>query len=141
MLVNQHSASAAEIVAACLQDHHRAVIVGQRSYGKGTVQKLIDLEKNCGALKLTTASYWRPSGKNIHRPPNAGADADWGVSPDQRGKVDVAADEQNRWRAWRAERDLFPSAPPTATAKKPTEPFVDRPLLRAVEIVEKEADR
>jgi carboxyl-terminal processing protease len=138
VLINQQSASAAEIVAACLQDHHRAVIVGQRSYGKGTVQKLIDLEKNCGALKLTTASYWRPSGKNIQRPPNAGADADWGVSPDQRGKVDVAADEQNRWRAWRAERDQFPSAA-NGNGKKPTEPFVDRPLLRAVEIVEKEA--
>ncbi len=139
VLVNQQSASAAEIVAACLQDHHRAAIVGQRSYGKGTVQKLIDLEKNGGALKLTTASYWRPSGKNIHRPPNAGPDADWGVSPDQRGKVDMAADEQNRWRAWRVQRDLFPSAAANGNGKKPTQPFVDRPLLRAVEIVEKEA--
>jgi carboxyl-terminal processing protease len=139
VLVNQQSASAAEIVAACLQDHHRAVIVGQRSYGKGTVQKLIDLEKDCGAMKLTTASYWRPSGKNIHRPPNAGANADWGVSPDQRGKVDLAADEQNRWRAWRAHRDLFSSPAANGNGKKPAKPFVDQPLLRAVEIVEKDA--
>ncbi len=138
VLVNQQSAGAAEIVAACLQDHHRAVIVGQRSYGKGTVQKLIDLEKDSGALKLTTASYWRPSGKNIHRPPNAGANADWGVSPDPRGRVDLAADEQNRWRAWRVHRDLFSSAA-NGNGKKPTEPFVDRPLLQAVEIVEKDA--
>jgi carboxyl-terminal processing protease len=136
VLVNQQSASAAEIVAACLRDHHRATIVGQRSYGKGTVQRIMDLERNCGALKLTTASYWRPSGKNIHRPPNAGADADWGVSPDPAGKVDLTAEEQNRWRAWRAERDQPPSA---ANGKKPAEPFVDRPLQRAVEILEKEA--
>ncbi len=139
VLVNQQSASAAEIVAACLQDHHRATVVGQRSYGKGTVQKLIDLEKDCGAMKLTTASYWRPSGKNIHRPPNAGASADWGVSPDPRGKVDMTADEQNRWRAWRAQRDLFAPAATNGNGKKPAEPFVDRPLLRAVEIVEKDA--
>jgi carboxyl-terminal processing protease len=138
VLVNQQSASAAEIVAACLKDHHRATIVGQRSYGKGTVQRVIDLEKNCGALKLTTASYWRPSGKNIQRPPNAGADADWGVSPDPTGKVDLTAEEQNRWRAWRAERDQPPSAA-NGNGKNPAEPFVDRPLQRAVEIVEKEA--
>jgi carboxyl-terminal processing protease len=139
VLVNQQSASAAEIVAACLQDHHRATIVGQRSYGKGTVQKLIDLEKDCGAMKLTTASYWRPSGKNIHRPPNVGASADWGVLPDQRGKVDLPAEEQNRWRAWRAQRDMFSAATANGNEKKPAESFVDRPLLRAVEIVEKDA--
>ena len=68
VLVNDQTASAAEIVAACLQDHHRAMIVGQRTYGKGTIQEVIDLEKGCGAMKLTTASYWRPSGKNINRP-------------------------------------------------------------------------
>jgi carboxyl-terminal processing protease len=136
VLVNQQSASAAEIVAACLEDHHRAVIVGQRSYGKGTVQQIIDLEKNCGALKLTTASYWRPSGKNIQRPPNAGADADWGVSPDPAGKMELSPEEQNRWRAWRAERDQPPSAA-NGNGKK-AQPFIDRPLQRAVELLEKE---
>jgi carboxyl-terminal processing protease len=137
VLVNQQSASAAEIVAACLKDHHRAVIVGQRSYGKGTVQQLIDLEKNCGALKLTTASYWRPSGRNIQRPQHAGPDADWGVSPDPAGKVELTPEEQNRWRAWRAERDQPPSAA-NGNGKKAAEPFVDRPLERAVELLEKE---
>ena len=72
VLIDQNTASAAEIVAACLQDHHRAVIVGQRSYGKGTIQEIIDLESGCGAMKLTTASYWRPSGRNIARPHDAG---------------------------------------------------------------------
>ena len=63
VLVNQYSAGASEIVAACLQDHHRAAIAGQRTYGKGTVQKVIDLDDRWGALKLTTASYWRPATK------------------------------------------------------------------------------
>ena len=63
----RQSASASELVAACLQDHGRAKIVGMRSYGKGTVQNLIELENGRSALKLTTASYWRPSERNIHR--------------------------------------------------------------------------
>ena len=71
VIVNQDTASAAEIVAACLQDHRRAAVVGQRTYGKGTVQDLIDLEPGCGGMKLTTKSYWRPSGKDIRRPPDA----------------------------------------------------------------------
>ncbi len=69
IIVNHYSASASEIVAACLQDHHRAVIVGERSWGKGSVQNVIELENGTSALKLTTASYHRPSGKNIHRFP------------------------------------------------------------------------
>ena len=139
VLVNQQTASAAEIVAACLQDHHRAAIVGGRTYGKGTVQEVIDLEKGCGALKLTTSSYWRPSGKNIHRPPTAGIKADWGVSPDEGCKVALTSEEQTRWRLWRAHRDAFQSAANNGKGKKDAEPFVDRALWRAVECVEKEA--
>ena len=63
VIVNQYSASAAEIVAACLQDNKRAVVVGERSFGKGTVQQLLPLGN--GLLKLTWASFWRPSGANI----------------------------------------------------------------------------
>ena len=57
VLVNQNSASAAEIVSACLQDHKRAKVVGQRSYGKGSVQNIIDLEDGNSVLKLTVATY------------------------------------------------------------------------------------
>ena len=88
VLVNRYSASASEIVSACLQDHGRAVVVGERSYGKGSVQNVIKMENGASALKLTTASYWRPSGRNIHRFPDAkdfeaaGIDPDeWGVLP------------------------------------------------------------
>jgi len=138
VLVNPQSASAAEIVAACLQDHHRATILGARSYGKGTVQELMNLEKGCGAMKLTTSSYWRPSGKNIQRPPKAEAGAAWGVSPDEGCTVALDAEEQNRWRAWRAHRDVFQTAANRSDSKHPAEPFVDRPLQRAVEYLEKE---
>jgi carboxyl-terminal processing protease len=139
VLVNQQTASAAEIVAACLQDYHRAVIVGQRSYGKGTVQEVLDLEKGCGALKLTTASYWRPSGKNINRPHDAGPKAEWGVSPNEGCKVALGNDEQTRWRLWRARRDAVALAAKNGAATEETGPFVDRPLARAVEYLEKEA--
>ncbi len=134
VLVNDQTASAAEIVAACLQDHHRAVVVGQRSFGKGTVQEVIPLGDDYGAMKLTTASYWRPSGKNIHRPRDAAATADWGVAPDDGCQVDAASDEQDQWRTWRARRYVAPS---TANGdKKTAQPFIDRPLLRTVECVE-----
>src|SRR5262249_54107403 len=82
VLVNQNSASAAEIVSACLQDHKRAKVVGQRTYGKGSVQNIIELEDGNSVLKLTVATYQRPSGKNIHRFKNAKPSDEWGVSPD-----------------------------------------------------------
>jgi carboxyl-terminal processing protease len=139
VLINEKTASAAEIVAACLQDHHRAMIFGGRSYGKGTVQEVIDLEKGCGAMKITTANYWRPNGKNIHRSPDASAKADWGVSPDEGGRMPLSGEEQSRWRVWRARRDASQLPANTATPQDHAEPFVDRPLVRAVEYLEKEA--
>ncbi len=64
VLIDEGSASASEIVAAALQDHNRALIMGQRSFGKGSVQTLLPLTANT-ALKLTTARYYSPSGKSI----------------------------------------------------------------------------
>lgn len=81
VLINRYSASASEIVSACLKDHDRAVLIGERSFGKGSVQNVIELEEGDSVLKLTTASYWRPSGKNIHRFPNAKNEDEWGVRP------------------------------------------------------------
>ena len=64
-LINDGSASASEIVAGALQDHHRAAIMGVKSFGKGSVQTIIPLQKNRGALRLTTSLYYTPSGKSI----------------------------------------------------------------------------
>ena len=64
VLINGGSASAAEIVTGALKDNKRAIIMGQKSFGKGSVQTLIPLD-NGGALKLTTAKYYTPNGKSI----------------------------------------------------------------------------
>ena len=65
VLINEGSASAAEILAGALQDNQRAQLVGARSFGKGSVQSLIPIGDGQTALKLTTAKYYTPSGRSI----------------------------------------------------------------------------
>jgi carboxyl-terminal processing protease len=67
ILISAGSASASEIVAGAVQDHDRGLVVGQTSFGKGSVQSLIDLPGTRAALKLTTAKYYTPAGRSIHR--------------------------------------------------------------------------
>ncbi|MFT3878895.1 MAG: S41 family peptidase [Gemmatales bacterium] len=71
VLVNGGSASASEIVSACIQDHERGVVMGERSYGKGSVQQIrnLDLGGHSGAVKITMAAFYGPSGKNLNRFP------------------------------------------------------------------------
>jgi len=114
ILINRSSASAAEIVSACLQDHDRAVVVGERSYGKGSVQNIIDLEDGNSVLKLTVATYQRPSGKNIHRFKNAKESAEWGVSPNKGLEVKLSPEDYVSWLRARRDRDLV-----TIGKKKP----------------------
>jgi len=141
VLVNHYSASASEIVAACLQDHGRAKIVGQRTWGKGTVQNVIPLEAGHAALKLTTASYWRPSGKNIHRLKDAPEEAEWGVGPDPELEVKLTEEEADAIRQGRRQKDIGAgpgkvAAKPEDTEKTAAPPPEDLQLLKAVEYLQ-----
>lgn len=78
MLVNGGSASASEIVAGALKDHQRAVLVGARTYGKGSVQTIMPLSDG-RAIKLTTSKYYTPAGESI---PGKGIEPDIEVKPD-----------------------------------------------------------
>lgn len=138
VLVNKNSASASEIVAAALQDHDRAVIVGERSFGKGSVQNVIKLpDRNPPvALKLTTASYWRPSGANIHRHADVKETDEWGVKPNHGFEVSLTDAERLQYLRWRRARDIVQGKTSTAPAKKPEkeEPaFTDKMLEKALE--------
>jgi carboxyl-terminal processing protease len=79
VLINEQSASASEIVSGALKDHHRALIVGERTFGKFSVQNLMRLGGTDAHLKLTTAAYYLPNGKSLHRTDDA---TEWGVDPD-----------------------------------------------------------
>jgi carboxyl-terminal processing protease len=138
VLVNQSSASAAEIVSACLQDHKRAKVVGQRSYGKGSVQNILELEGGNSVLKLTVATYQRPSGKNIHRFKNAKESDEWGVSPDPGLEVKLSPEQYVSLARARRQRDLVsnrrtrrPDTPPAEAAKKAenAKPDADAPKV------------
>jgi carboxyl-terminal processing protease len=139
ILINRYSASASEIVSACLQDHERAVIVGERSYGKGSVQNVIEMENHTAALKLTTASYWRPSGKNIHRFPDAKEADEWGVKPNEGFEVKLTDEERLDYLLDRNQRDVVrgkgntSEKPKDDKEKKEKKPFEDRVLNKALE--------
>jgi carboxyl-terminal processing protease len=86
VLINGGSASASEIVAGALQDHKRAIVIGTRSFGKGSVQTIIPLGAN-GAIRLTTARYYTPSGRSIQAK---------GIDPDVMVEQELPPDLQTK---------------------------------------------
>jgi carboxyl-terminal processing protease len=118
VLVNGDSTGGGEIIAAALQDHHRAVIVGQRTRGKGNVQSLTSVASL--GLKVTSGVMLRPSGKNLHRFPDSKPTDDWGVHPDREHRL--SPDLTRALRTWWERQTLRPGA---STERQP----LDDPTL------------
>ena len=142
VLINSNSASASEVVAACLKDHQRAVIVGQRSYGKGSVQSIIPVEGGRAAIRFTTAYYFPPSGQRIHRKPKDTDSDPWGVLPSDGAEV-LLNEEQNRQAIERMRRRSDPlrngalANHPLSKVDDPDDQQIaqDPQLVRAIEIL------
>jgi carboxyl-terminal processing protease len=143
VLINRFSASASEIVAASLQDHGRAIIVGERTFGKGTVQNVIALGDGKRDLKLTTAYYFRPTNKKIHRRPDPtqpdgheSEKEEWGVMPDEGYRIKLSDEELHQWIEWRNRRDV-----PSKNGQPTNSETSDKQLNKAVEYLEKALDK
>jgi C-terminal peptidase prc len=132
VMVNSGSASASEIVSACLQDHKRAVVLGERSYGKGSVQNILPFGPTGGEIKLTTATYWRPSGKNINKASTKGTDEEeWGVTPDKGFIVKLSRAERDQLQEAQRDSEIIPNR--DVQPKEPKPEFKDRQLDSALD--------
>ena len=130
VLINGNSASAAEIVAGSLQARGRAVVVGERSFGKGSVQHLIHLVGHKAAIKLTVAYYRLPDGRIIHRTDKNVLTDLWGVTPDV--KVTLSEDEIQAIQELRRRVDVSPAV--NAVSSPTPELVRDRQLEEALAI-------
>jgi carboxyl-terminal processing protease len=108
VLINEDSTGGAEMIAAALQDHHRAVLVGQRTHGKGNVQKLFGI--GGVGVKVTSGTIRRPSGKELHRFPDSKPDDDWGVRPDPGHEFRVSAEVSRALRTWWEQQTMRPGS-------------------------------
>jgi carboxyl-terminal processing protease len=131
VLINGGSAAASEILAGALQDHKRATVLGTRSFGKGSVQTIIPLGNDVGAMRLTTALYYTPSGRSIQAK---------GVTPDIEVLEDVPA-EPNGKAAVSGEAALKGHLPGAGGEQRPSQSYVptdprdDKALAKALEIL------
>ena len=121
VLINSGTASAAEIVAGALKDTGRAVIVGERSFGKGSVQSVFKLKDGEG-MRLTTARYYTPSGRTIHEK---------GIEPQV--EVVLTAEEDSKLRLQRMRSDV--AAPKEFAQRFDFAPIADRQLQAAVDVL------
>jgi len=126
ILINEGSASGSEIVAACLQDYKRAIILGTKSFGKGSVQTIIPLNDG-SALRLTTSKYFTPLGKEIHNK---------GVLPDivvEEGKIELAPKEEELIEKPQAVFEQFDKK--DAKIEKERDYKSDNQLMRCVDVL------
>jgi carboxyl-terminal processing protease len=128
--VNEHSASASEIVAGALLDNRRALIIGMRTYGKGSVQDVVSLDGG-GRLKMTVAYYYLPSGRLVHRLPDA---EEWGVDPHIAVPMEAAAQREAMRQRHQMEQHHRPPANGEANDQAEAPPqLADVQLQRAID--------
>ena len=134
VIVNGQSASASEIVSGALQQNGRAKILGTRTYGKGSVQEVRELDYNRGTLKFTTALYYLPNGRNINRLSDSTV---WGVDPDP-GMVVAVSDEDyidmiRARREFEVIKAVDPNRPPCGDAAWVRSNLKDEQLAKAID--------
>src|SRR5262249_42546930 len=95
---------------AALQDNNRAVVAGQRTLGKASVQSMMALPAGGMGFKLTTGTFQRPNGKNLHRFPDSKPSDDWGVIPDSKYEFRVSADLSRKLQEWWLLQTLRPGS-------------------------------
>jgi C-terminal peptidase prc len=135
VLVNGATSGGAELVAAALQDHKRAVVAGQRTLGKASVQTPFYMGvPGGGALKVTSGTFIRPSGKNLHRFPESRISDDWGVQPNEEGDCRVSQDLSRRLAQWWLEAGLRPGGSRERIALD--DPTADPQRLHALKLLE-----
>jgi carboxyl-terminal processing protease len=100
VLVNGDTSGGAELIAAALQDHKRALVAGQRTFGKASVQTMVAMPVENLGLRLTTGSFIRPSGKALHRFPDSQPKDDWGVRPEPDLDLPLSPDLSKQLRDW-----------------------------------------
>lgn len=106
LLVDRSSASASEILAGALSDNGRAIVIGERTFGKGLVQAIVPLPSGNGQLKITEADYYLPSGRSLHRQPDSEV---WGVDPTPGYGIELSEEQLIQlWTIRREEEVLRP---------------------------------
>jgi carboxyl-terminal processing protease len=127
VLINRGSASGSEIVAGAMQDHGRAILIGSESFGKGSVQSVISLEDGSG-LRLTTAKYFTPSGRSIHRNEKTGKG---GIQPD----IEIPVDRETEVKLQAQAEEIYAKGKESHSAVVDTDKVKDVALDRAIEIL------
>lgn len=131
VMINEGSASASEILAGALQDHHRAIILGEKSFGKGSVQTVIPL-KDYGAMRITTARYYTPSGRSIQA---KGIEPDIEVKPAKVEELESYALNLSEAELKNALKNDSDDGKKEEKKKKSKEDLEDYQLTRALDLV------
>jgi len=139
-MVNGLSASGSEILGGCLQDHHRAVVLGERSFGKGSVQNMQDFPATGALIKLTTATFWRPNGKNLNKSSTNGKDdEEWGVRPDEGFIIPISRGERDQLFEQMRDAEVIPNREAPKKDKEAKPEVKDKQLDAALDYLREQA--